>query len=248
MAIYWDDELEPGSTGWQGPFENRFLDTCGGVNWGSYDTVNKVSGTASLKINYPGVAYTDLCGGFTDKHFPDTTDLFARWYMRFYPGFLLSSVQTKMMNQSTDFLQSNWWGFLWGSNEVTVQLQNYPTNGETRNFHPNVGIGTVSTTNGAWYMIETRTKMNTVGQADGLLEAWRDGVQFMHYPGLEIRKVSQGTQNNVFKFNRIFRQNGTGSINYDRLAFGNTRIGPIGGEPPPPPPTVPSAPTGLAVT
>ena len=249
-AVFWDDELESGSTGWGATLESRMTDTCGGVNWGSFDTVNKVSGTASLKLNFPGMAYHDACGGFTDKYFPGTTDLWARWYMRLAPGFIIDSIGTKLMNQSTDGQQSNWWGFLWGTNEVTVQLQNYPTNGNTKNFNPNVGSGSVPI-DGSWVCIETRTKLNTVGQADGLLEAYKNGTRFMNYTGLEFRKVSQGTQNNVFVFNRIFRQNGTGSLNYDRLAFGNTRIGCLGSIPAPsiPPPSNGSvaAPSNLSV-
>jgi len=231
-AVFWDDELEEGNTGYN--FETRFKDMCGSVVWGSFDTVNKVSGTASLKLNFPGVKFHDLCGGFTDRFFTGTTDLWARWYIRFEPGFILDSVSTKVMNQSTDGNQSNWWGFKWGSNQLVVDVQNYPINGSTQSFAPNVGDGSVPI-NGSWVCIETRTKLNTVGQADGLLEAYKNGTRYMNYTGLEYRKVSQGSQNNVFTFNRIFRQNGTGSLNYDRLAFGNTRIGCLGSIPAPSP-------------
>ena len=243
MAIHWDDELQPGSTGWSPTLESRFTDTCGGVNWGSYDTVNKVSGTASLKLNFP---VSLDCGGFTDKAFTSTTDLYSRFYIRLSSGFASNSVGTKLMYHSTQFIQSNFLAFMWGGRDISYTVQNYPTNGETRVFYPNVGSGDVPN-NGSFYMIETRTKLNTVGQADGIIEFWKNSVQFMNYTGLEFRKVSQGTQNNTFTFVRLFRQHGLGSINYDRLAFGNTRIGPIGGEPPPPPATVPSAPTGLQV-
>ena len=113
-------------------------------------------------------------------------------------------------------------------------MQNYPTIGDAVNFYPNVGDGSVPS-DGSWVCIETRIKLNAVGQADGVIEAYKNGVQFTNYTGLEFRKVSQGSQNNVFTFNRIFRQNGTGSLNYDRLAFGNTRIGCLGSIPAPSP-------------
>jgi len=231
MTIHWDDELESGSASWVGSFESRFTDTCGGVNWGSFDTVNKVSGAASLRLNFPqgNLADETPCGGFTDRSFPPTTDLWSRWYMRFDPGFTTHPVSTKLMRHSTPGNQSNWWAIFWGGSEVAVSVQHYPVNGSSTNFYPNVGDGNVSKTNGAWYLIETRTKLNTVGQADGLIEAWKNGVKFMNYTGLEFRKVSQGTENNVFTYCRLFRQAGYGSLNYDRLAFGDERIGPIDG-------------------
>jgi len=113
-----------------------------------------------------------------------------------------------------------------------VTVQRVPDQQSNTKLWPNVGNGTVPS-DGSWVCIETRTKLNTVGQADGLVEAYKNGVQFMNYTGMEMRKVSQGTQNNVFVFNRIYRQNGTGSLNYDRLAFGNTRIGCLGSIPAP---------------
>jgi len=247
MTIYWDDELEVGNTGYPGMFN---LDLCGGVSTGM-DTVNKISGNGSLRIGYPGNEIT--CGGFADRFFPATLDLWSRFYIRLSPGFITHPVSTKLMNHSTEggSPQSNWWAILHGGSEIFVAVQHYPINNSTVNFAPNVGDGNVSKTNGQWYLIETRTKLNTIGVADGLIEAYKNGVQFMNYTGLEFRKVSQGTQNNLFTFNRMFRQDGQGNINYDRLAFGDARIGPITGglpPPPPPPPTVPTQPTGLQVT
>jgi len=251
MTTYWDDELEQGNTGYD--FSNRFQDMCGQVVWGSFDTVNKVSGTGSLRLNFPifNLPPDNLCEGFADRSFPATLDLWSRFYIRLEPGFTTHPVSTKFMNHSTSGIQSNWWGILHGGSEIFVTVQHYPIINSSQNFAPNVADGNVSKTNGQWYCIETREKLNTIGVADGVLEAYKNGVQFMNYTGLEFRKVSQNTQNNQFIFNRLIRQGGYGSINYDRLAMGNTRIGPItGGLPPlpPPPPTAPTQPTGLQVT
>jgi hypothetical protein len=76
-AVFWDDELEEGNTG----YTFKFTDPnwrCGGQDWGSFDTVNKVSGTASLKLIYPGIAQGSVED--LDRSFPATTDLWARWY------------------------------------------------------------------------------------------------------------------------------------------------------------------------
>ncbi|MEK6774526.1 MAG: hypothetical protein AABY64_11330 [Bdellovibrionota bacterium] len=249
-ATFWDDEMEAGNTGYGALVTNPNI--CGNVAGFSYDTVNKVSGAASLKENFPGLQYTGQCGGYADRSFPATDDLWSRYYVRLSPGFIVSpTAYTKVMRNDTGTQLAHWWAMGPGLNQLLVALQNYPTTGETRNFRPNEGDG--SLTRGQWVCIETRIKHNTVGKSDGLVEAYKNGVRFMHWPGLEIRKVSQGTQNAHFVSNRMYRQEGEGSINYDRVAFGNTRIGCIGSvvpEPiplPPLPPAKPLAPTSLQV-
>jgi|CXWL01.1.fsa_nt_gi hypothetical protein len=213
-AVFWDDEMEPGNTGYV-----TVMPTTGG-----FDTTVKFSGTASLREDFNGTTQ----GGFEDRTFPATDDLWGRFYIRLSPGFVAAN-QTKIMRNDTNTELMHWWGMLFGDRAVTVQLQNYPVTGQTTNFYPNVGNGTLG--DGQWSCIETRIKNNTVGQADGVVEAYKDGVQFMNYAGLEIRKSSQGTQNAQFVSNRMYRQGGTGSIWYDRVAFGNTRIGCLGSAP-----------------
>lgn len=237
-AVFWDDEMESGNTGYGGLLSTA---SCGGLPSFQYDTANKVSGSASLKENFPGTPqYHQLCGGYGDRYFASTDDLWGRFYIRLSPSFVVDYVQTKVMRNDTDTVQDHWWGMLFGSNAMSVQLQNYPTTGSTKNFYPNVGDGSLP--RGQFVCIETRIKHNTVGQADGLVEAYKNGVRFLYYTGLEIRKVSQGTQNAHFVSNRMYRQDGGGSINYDRVAMGNTRIGCLGSVPasdstPPAPPT-----------
>lgn len=226
-TTFWDDELESGNTGYD--FSALMNSTCGGVTWGAYDTVNKVSGTASLKENFPG---PNLCGGFADRYFPNTTDLWSRFYVRLSPGFVVDGTGTKLMNNSTDKILSNWWVMMFGRPDLVIAVQNYPA-GNTTNLYPNTGNGSLRTNpEGQFLCIETRTKLNDVGQANGVIEAYKNGVQIMNHTGLEMRTVSQGSQNSTFIFNRMYRQHGTGSINYDRLAFGNTRIGCLGSAPP----------------
>jgi hypothetical protein len=236
-AVFWDDEMEAGNTGYPGLVSNGY--SCGGVPGFTYDTVNKVSGSASLKENFPGLQYHQQCGGFADRSFPSTSDLWGRFYVRLSPSFVVSTVTTKIMRNDTNTDQDHWWGMAFGSNQVMLALQNYPTIGSSRNFYTNVGDGALP--RGQFVCIETRIKLNTVGQADGLVEAYKNGVRFLYYTGLEIRKVSQGTQGAQFYQNRMYRQDGAGSINYDRVAMGNTRIGCLGSVPasdstPPAPP------------
>jgi hypothetical protein len=240
-AVFWDDEMEAGNTGYPGLVANGY--TCGGVVGFQYDTVNKISGTASLKENFGGIQY-EACGGFADRYFPQTDDLWGRFYIRLSPNFVVGTISTKIMRNDTNTVQNHWWGMPWSSNFVALGLQNYPTNGAGKSFYPNVGDGSLP--RGQFVCIETRIKHNTVGQADGLVEAYKNGVRFLYYTGLEIRKVSQGTQNAHFASNRMYRQNGGGSINYDRVAFGNTRIGCLGSVPASDS-TLPTIPNGVSV-
>ncbi|MBX9659751.1 MAG: hypothetical protein K2X00_14375 [Nitrospiraceae bacterium] len=213
-AVFWDDEMEPGNTGY-----GTVMPTTGG-----FDNTVKFSGAASLREDFNGTTQ----GGFEDRTLPATDDLWSRFYIRLSPGFVVAN-QTKIMRNDTNTGLMHWWGMLFGGRSVTVQLQNYPTNGDTVNFYPNVGDGIL--TDNQWICIETRIKNNTVGQADGIVEAYKNGALFMYHAGLEIRKASQGTQNAQFVSNRMYRQAGTGSIWYDRVALGNTRIGCLGSAP-----------------
>jgi hypothetical protein len=214
--VFWDDEMESGNSGYV--FSTA---VCNELVAFTFDATQKVSGSGSVRLDYPGEPHT--CGGFCDRSIPPTDDLWGRFYIRLSPDFKTSAVQTKVMRNDTNSIHSHWWCMMWGNTSLLVALQNYPTKGSTRNMYANVGDGTIPL--GEWTCIETRIKHNTVGKADGLVEAYKNGVRFLYYTDLEIRKISEGTQDAHFVQNRMYRQGGKGSIWYDRLAFGNERIG-----------------------
>lgn len=240
--IFWDDEMEPGSTGYEHLVEDGY--PCGDMPGFNYDTVVKVSGAGSMKETFPGLQFHQQCGGYADRGFPATDDLWGRFYIRLSPNFIVSEITTKVMRNDTDTNLDHWWGMPWGQNVLAVALQNYPTTGDSRNFYANVGDGKL--TLGEWVCIETHIKHNTVGQANGLVEAFKNDELFLSYTGLEIRKVSEGTQNAHFVSNRMYRQDGQGSIHYDRVAFGDSRIGCLDSVPPVDDMS-PMAPVGLSV-
>jgi hypothetical protein len=214
--IFWDDEMESGNTGYEFPAK-----PCNDMLAFTFDATQKVSGGGSVRLDYAGDPH--VCGGFCDRYFTHTDDLWGRFYIRLSPDFVVNSTVTKVMRNDTNSHLDHWWVMMWGSNVLLVGLQNYPTKGSTKNLYANVGDGTIPL--GEWTCIETHIKHNTVGKADGLVEAYKNGVRFLHYPDLEMRKVSEGTQDAHFESNRMYRQGGKGSIWYDRLAFGNERIG-----------------------
>ena len=251
---YWDDEMEVGNTGYPDMFT---LDTCGGLSSGN-DTVNKISGNGSLRLGYPG-AQVQVCGGFADRSFPATLDLWSRFYMRLSPGFIVDTTTTKIMLHATDSFLSNWWIMAFSSSKLVCTAQLYPPTDST-NFFCNLGTSAQqelrTSPEGGWRMVETRERLGAADSAEGLIEAWIGDaggtmVKVMSHSLNNWRNTTQGSQNSKFVWNRMFRQSGEGNINYDRVAMGDARIGPItGGLPPlpPPPPTVPTQPTGLQVT
>jgi hypothetical protein len=241
---FWDDELESGNIGAD---YDLLVNTpnCGGqVSW-SYDTTNKVSGNGSIKATFPGAQYHQLCGGFQDRTFPQTHDLWSRYYVRLSPGFAGDFVGTKLIrNDGTN--SGYWWVMMWGGTDISVSVQGYPTNNDTTQLYPNAGSGTLPA-DGTWHCIETHILNNlVVDQPTGMIEAWKDGVKFLNYPNLALRRSGQFNATNIWQSNRMYRQDGAGTINYDRMAFGNTRIG-CSGSPSSGDTTPPGTPTGLSV-
>jgi hypothetical protein len=95
------------------------------------------------------------------------------------------------------------------------------------------GGGPVSTTE--WDQVETEFKLNTPGLSDGLLRMWVNGVLKIEALNLQFRGPtptsisSQGLlvpSTTQFDKAQIFVQCGLGNMWWDRVAVGNTRIGP----------------------
>ena len=87
----------------------------------------------------------------------------------------------------------------------------------------------------AWDQVETEWKMNTPGQAGGLVRLWVNGTLYIERLNLQMRGPtpssinSQGLSNpSTTKFSeaQIFVQCGIGNMWWDRVAVGNARIGP----------------------
>ena len=238
-TVFWDDELEPGNSAYN-------ISELGGAM--SYDT-NKVSGAGSLRLTYPDSCEPAVfggpgCGGYADRTFTGTTNFYRRVYFRMSAGFQTSiDTFTKMFRSDSTGPNSNWWSMgqgdgIVGGKTFMVGTQNVPTIGSTVNQWSNITFQ-----DARWYCIETYEQMNTPGVANGISRAWIDGVQVMNVTDVLYR---QAGDNSVFLNNRLYRQTGRGSIWYDRLAVGDTRIGCLGSVPTGDI-TPPSAPAGLFI-
>ena len=234
-TVWWDDEMESGNTGYSLP----------GGGAMTFDTSVKFSGNGSLRLNYTSDCYPDRllegyqCGGYTDRVFPATSNLYRRYYINLASNFTTGDSGTKIMGSFPpgDFTFSVWMVFQFGSHALSgVTSRNL--DGVAEVYREN---GTVPF--GKWVCIETHEKLNTPGVADGIYEMWVDGVQVTSVKNAMYLVKSD---NNKLGINRLYRQVGLGNLWFDRIAVGDSRIGCVGA-PPTNSPTPPKAPANLRV-
>lgn len=254
-TIFWDDEMEQGNTNYSAAYMLSTLIPGGQM---AYDTSVKYSGNASVRLNYPvackaGPVGGSQCGGGISQSFPPTDELWRRAYFRMSgtgpnptsSGVFETSVTafTKMFNAQsayfsfgtiTNFYSRYWWIMGCCGSKAFLQTQeNVPSQGHATNLYMNFTFS-----DNRWYCIETHEKMNTPGVANGIAEAWVDGVRLNGASNVMWRPAGIYTQ---WISSTIIRQEGTGNIWYDRVATGDSRIGCLG-SPPPPDTTPPSTP------
>ena len=106
------------------------------------------------------------------------------------------------------------------------------TEGPARSF--NTGI---TPNYGQWDQIEVEVKWNTPGSANGLLRMWVNGVLRIEAPNLTLRGSTPTSSCGVgsdkicpsqaeMDFAQVYNQCMMGTIDYDRIAISNTRMGP----------------------
>ncbi len=224
-AVFWEDELEPGNTGYP---------LVGGM---SYATSPVYSGTHSLKEHFIG--NHNQSGTYIERYFGTSTeDLWSRYYIyldNFIPD---AQVGTKMMLQGEACCYpSFWWIMPFGQTTLTVAVQGINGGTETLN------ISGANIPQNRWACIETHIRMSGPGARNGIIEAWIDGNQVIARYDLPMRDATANGKNSPtakFTFNQLYVQYGQGDLYYDKLAVGNQRIGCSGA---PPQSEAPSQPT-----
>lgn len=265
-VIYWTETFEnPAMPGWS-LFGNviQVYPPVGVV------TDRAFNGSRSFKINYP----TPSAGGgaFNDRDFTTTDEIYVREFRndnfftenttdggggRFVKLHLIAS------HQSLDDSKPDFWVDYDTTDSLTHQPYvasqliytpcgqskisgTSPENNGLDGCNFNWNVNNFQQLPNKWYCWETHWKMNTPGQANGVIEMWgqnmTDGgpnTQVMSYQNLELRGptrlpagcgvVSQTDCNSPqkhFNFYRVFRQWGkTGDRWIDDVAVGDTRIG-----------------------
>ncbi len=209
-TVFWEDELEPGNTGY--PV----------VPGMSYATSPVFSGTHSLKEHFLGNHVQG--GGYNERYFGTATDdLWSRYYLyldNFKPD---AQAGTKLMLQGGEgYYPSFWWIMLFGQTSLSVSVQGVKGGTETYNVYGS------SIPQNRWACIETHIKMSSPGVSNGIIEAWIDSNQIIARYDLPMRDATTSGQNSPtakFNYNRLFVQYGEGDLYFDKLAVGNQRIG-----------------------
>ena len=93
----------------------------------------------------------------------------------------------------------------------------------------------IAPTKGGWDQVEVEWKLNTPGQSDGLLRLWVNGVLRAEQLNKAYRGPTPtslcGNGSNIcpstatYDSVQVYNQCMSGTIDYDRIAVGNTRIG-----------------------
>jgi len=222
------------------------------------------SGTHSLKADYSGQLIGFCGGGFCYngetnqaifRQVPHTDELYTRYYYRahafsyetasgtkhfyqddthgnFYPQILSANMFGNQAMAMIGGIIAEACGQGDGSGPVTSGYDDC-------NYYPNVNGG-ISFADDQWYCVETHTKMNTPGVADGVLEIWVDGnlsLQYLNrmFRGPDPNGINGNSSLSGFDDIKIYKQSGSGVMYYDQFAVGTTQIGCGGGGAPVPP-------------
>ena len=262
-AVYWDDEMETGSVLGSDSHLTTVLIPAGAY---AIDTNVKFSGTGSIRQNFPAICQSTSssgtqCGGAITRTFTPTDDSWMRWYIRISgdtsqgatigsPGGSFqaySSAFTKFVQgQSTHSPGAQNYARYWfsmGCCSVTgktfvLGAERVPDPNNAQNYYSSKVLS-----DNTWYCIETHTQMNTPGVANGIAEAWVDGVLVLSRTTIPWRNTGTDANAKWEQWSTV-RQGGVGNIWYDRVVVGDARIGCIGA-PPVSDTTPPTAPSSL---
>ena len=168
---------------------------------------------------------------------PNSKHIFARWVFREAPGFEYCAINnnTKLVRFTGNGNPKVWVVNSAGFYIVTVEAP-YDATGTTDIYYTGVRVST-----SAWQQLEFEWKLNTPGQYNGHLRLWIDGV-------LRVEKLNRAwvgptltsvginhhytTPSNLdLDTMQIYMQCGLGTMYYDRVAMGDTRIGLLPSQP-----------------
>jgi hypothetical protein len=227
-AIFFDSDFELGvGDDWAANGWNDF----GTANPGHLEitTERALTGTHSVKGTF------DNINGSTQRpsiyrSWTRVPHIFARFASRASSGFQIgSNGHTKMMKFKDDAGYPQVW-ILNKYGAYTIEMEG-PYEGPTV-ISLSSGIAPSQT---SWDQIEFELQLNTPGQSNGLMRLWVNGVLRIEqlnkeYIGPTPTSVGANGLSNpstyLIRTVQIYIQSGVGSIYYDRVAVGDTRIGP----------------------
>ena len=240
-AIFFDSDFETCNVGTGNDFPCEGWDDFG-LEWASGATDNtleitnldKFSGSKSVRAIWRGPQNsTDGLNKPSIYHTVAKTDhMFMRAALHRSSDYI-----TCAFNNSTKMIRFR--GENQGGYPVVMILQQ--SLGYRISVEGGYGMGSVvyrggPTVGTAWEQIEMEVKFNTPGVADGIIRFWVNGTLYIERLNLQLRGPTptsvngQGIVNpSTYRFDtaQIYIQCGSGNIWYDRIAVGDTRIGPV---------------------
>lgn len=223
----WDDLIAPGG---------HNAEWADGADDNTLEITNSpvFTGSKSVKETFRWITQDDGVNKPSIYHaVPRTDHTFTRFALRRDPTF-----QTCPFNNSTKMFRLRGEGVDGGYPVIMIINQSLSLRiGIEHGF----GMGTVVYSGGpqisatAWQQVELEVKFNTPGVSDGIIRLWVDGTLYIEQLNLQLRGPTPTSRNSsnvltasTYNFNQvqIYAQCGSGTLYWDRLAFGNTRIGP----------------------
>lgn len=199
------------------------------------------NGSAKYVYDFPSVGsclpgnanFVTDCGGGWTRTITATDTLWRRFWIRLSSSFVVGTPQTKITKAAWTG-NNDWLIMLAGGTQLTMANQGFPDAGTT-----NLLYTTGSLRRGVWECVEIGQTMNTPGVANGLLQIYLNDTVIYNSAVVGWRRTGDTGQFNSIE---LYRQYGSGTINIDSYAAGNTRIG-CGSAPPPGDTTAPTAPS-----
>jgi hypothetical protein len=141
-----------------------------------------------------------------------------------------TKMQKRQSAVNSAFTEQNirgWWqiGKTGGTNFM-MSTEHVPTYNSTTD----VPFANIQLQSNRWYCIETHEKVNTGGLANGIAQAWVDGVEVLNRTTVTWQRAPSSATPGNYLWNQLalMRQNGLGYFWWDRVAAGDARIGCLG--------------------
>ena len=235
-TVFFDTSFEACTVGTGNDFPCEGWDDFKQERIGAEEVVSGVgfSGSKFMRHFSNGPSPTDQIAGNTFKPsiyhtLPDMDYLFMRVAMRFSNPFqFCDNGHTKLIRFRAGATPNLWLYNRWGSYALVMEAP-YDYAGTY------VLQTSIVPTKGGWDQIEVEWKLNTPGQSNGHLRLWINGVLRAEQLNKAYRGPTPSSRcgngsnicasDAVIKSMQIYNQCMSGTIDYDRIAIGDTRIG-----------------------
>lgn len=228
--IFFDSDFElGGSYDWAANGWNDFGTASSPGSLMSMSTDRAFTGSRSLKLTYDNINGSTQRPSIYRNFAVNQKHIFARFAHRQDPGWQLSSNGgTKMIRWRTEDGYPILWIYnKWGN--YAFDMEGPYDRGGNWIWYCNRAPSQTS-----WDQVEIEYKLNDPGVSNGLVRMWVNGtlcIESLNHQFIGPTPTSIGLSNlpnpstGTLRTTQVYLQSGLGTIYYDRLAVGNTRIG-----------------------